>query len=148
MAIRNREGSKVFGAVGVGIACVFAAMYLTIVFVDYSKRRPRESMLEVLKRPAPIAFLPLILLCTTMILAIMDSRLWDAAFWKGVAPGPFVAYFGFSLVVALFSIIRDIAVRDKGAVTAFGAFQNPSRLTNFLVLTGLASATILWAITH
>ena len=138
----------VFDAVGVGIACVCAAMYLAIVLVDYSRRRPRASMLEVLKRPALIAFLPLTLLGTIAILAIMDSRLWDAAFWKSIAPGPFVAYFGFSFVAALFSIIRDILVRDKGATTAFVAFQNPSRLTNFFVLTGLASAAILWAITH
>ena len=117
-------------------------------FVDYVRRRPRESLLAVLKRPVLISFVSLSFFGTVVMMAIMDSSLWDAAFWEKITPVPFFKYFAFSMAGALLSTVRDIATRDRRAVTVFEAFQNSSRLTNFFVLTGLASAFISWVITR
>lgn len=134
-----------FSPVGVVISCVLTAIWLATIFVDYARRRPRESLLAVLKRPSLIAFVPLTLLGATLLITIMESTVWSADFWKEISPVPFAVYFALSLAATLFSTLRDIAVRDKAVLTAFGAFQKPSRPTNFFVVTCLGSAVLLWA---
>lgn len=135
-----------FSEIGIVFICIFFGVYVATLSFDYYRRHAGESLVEVLRHPGVITYLPLPALGTAVLVTTMESDIWKADSWKSVSPVPFYISLAMGMVIWVTSTIRDLSARDKTVDGIFNAWQNPSRLTIVGNVVVIASGFALWLV--